>query len=334
MSGENKQHELQASASKPLLYLDDVSREFKSEGKTAPVRVINNVTLKIFRGEGLALVGESGSGKSTLAKLIMGLHQPSSGTIYFDGQPLSEFSKRKEALAYRRQVQMLFQDPFSSLNPARTIFYHLARAVKLHQGVRKKQEVLAAVEQALERVELSPAKDFLQRYPYQLSGGQRQRVNIARLLAVGARLILADEPTSMLDVSIRTGIINLLAQLKRDEGISLLYITHDIASARYIAEKMAVIYCGHIVEWGDTEQIIQHPRHPYTQLLIAATPDASQHITTPLPGKRNTEAPLWRADSEGCPFAHRCIKASDECLTSFRAEKDVGNNQVVRCNLY
>ncbi|KGM35363.1 ATP-binding cassette domain-containing protein [Inquilinus limosus] len=250
----------------PLLALERVGKRF------GPLQALDDVSIELYAGRALALVGESGSGKTTCARVLMLQHQPSSGRVLFRGRDVATLDGRGELLAYRRAVQMVFQDPFGSLNPVHTIFHHIARPLSLHAGMADRKTLRARVMELLAAVELDP-EATAPKYPHQLSGGQRQRVNIARTLAVGAEVVLADEPTSMLDVSIRLGVLNLLERMKRERGIAFLYITHDIATARYVAEEIAVMYAGRIVEWGDTGAVIDSPQHPYTQLLLSAVPD-------------------------------------------------------------
>jgi peptide/nickel transport system ATP-binding protein len=199
------------------------------------------------------------------------VYPATSGEILFHGRNINEIQSRKDLLDYRSKVQMVFQDPFGSLNPTHTIEHHLTRPLKIHKQVANNADIPARLHELIELVELAP--DTLQKFPHELSGGQRQRVNLARALAVGAEVILADEPTSMLDVSIRLGVLNLMQRMKKELGIGFLYITHDLATAHYIAEETAVMYKGQIVEWGDTQAILTDPQHPYTQLLISAVPD-------------------------------------------------------------
>ncbi|HDI3301854.1 TPA: ABC transporter ATP-binding protein [Vibrio cholerae] len=257
-----------------ILEMKNVVKDFTVGGglaKTDIFRALTGVSFKLRAGKTLALVGESGCGKSTCARLITKVYPSTEGDILFYGQNIEEIKGRKALLNYRSKVQMVFQDPFGSLNPTRTIAHHLTRPLKIHKQVTDLSQIPKRLEELLQLVELSP--DTLAKYPHELSGGQRQRVNLARALAVGAELILADEPTSMLDVSIRLGILNLMQRMKKELNIGFLYITHDLATAHYIAEETAVMYKGQIVEWGDTLSILTNPQHPYTRLLISAVPD-------------------------------------------------------------
>jgi peptide/nickel transport system ATP-binding protein len=259
----------------PILALDTVSKVFRRGGET--VHAARAVSLALHPGRTLALVGESGSGKTTAARVIMRDYRPDEGRLLFRGSPVDE-GPVGSLKAYRRAVQMVFQDPFSSLNPVHTVRYHLERPLKLHQPALKRAERQAAMEEILTRVKLEPAL-MLPKYPHELSGGQRQRVGIARALAVNPEVIIADEPTSMLDVSVRLGILNLLNDMKRQLGLAVLYITHDIATARYVAEDIMVMYAGQIVEWGETESVLGNPQHPYTRLLLSAVPDPERRFT-------------------------------------------------------
>ncbi len=297
------------------------------------MRALNDVSLYLESGKVLAVVGESGSGKSTIARIIARMYGPTQGEIHINGQLVSGKMKRNELLKFRRQVQMVFQDPFGSLNPTHNIYHHIARPFIVHKGLKGsalKQAVIAQLEQ----VGLTPAADVAERYPHQLSGGQRQRVNIARAMAAGAQIILADEPTSMLDVSIRIGVLNLMEEMRDKLNIGFMFITHDIATARYFAERIAVMYVGHMVEWGSNEQITQSPKHPYTQLLISAVPNPGQRIDTPLEGGKRGDIPLWTPQKQGCPFAGRCLKVKPECHEQMPEVKEVAEQHFVRCHLY
>ncbi|WP_434442485.1 ABC transporter ATP-binding protein [Lentzea sp. E54] len=287
--------------------MNEVALEAKDLVKTYKrVRAVQDVSLVLRRGRVTALVGESGSGKSTVAKLLARLVEPTSGEILLDGE------KVRRVREYRRKVQMVFQDPFASLNPIHTIRYHLTRPLKIH----KRPET---VEELLLRVNL-PA-DFASRYPHELSGGQRQRVAIARALAASPEVLLADEPVSMLDVSIRLGVLNLLLDLKERLKLAVLYITHDIASARYFADETFVMYGGQIVEGGESESVTQRPAHPYTQLLIESAPDPERSVAA-------LDAPVEEtaAVSTGCPFAPRCPKAQQRCWTEAPPRTEVDSH--------
>ena len=260
--------------SQPIIQLNNVVKEFTIGGGFAAhdrFKALQGVSFSLHKGKTLALVGESGCGKSTCARLITKVHSATSGEILFNGNNIEQIQSRKALLDYRSKVQMVFQDPFGSLNPTHTIAHHLTRPLKIHKQVKSSHAISERLSELLDLVELAP--DTLEKYPHQLSGGQRQRVNLARALAVGAEVILADEPTSMLDVSIRLGVLNLMQRMKKELGIGFLYITHDLATAHYIAEETAVMYKGQIVEWGDTQAILTDPQHPYTKLLISAVPD-------------------------------------------------------------
>ena len=258
----------------PIIQVKNLVKEFTvggGFGKEEIFRALHGVSFDIYAGKTLALVGESGCGKSTCARLMTKVYPATEGEILFNGKDISTLSSRKDILDYRSRVQMVFQDPFGSLNPTHTIEHHLTRPLKIHKQVANKAALEERLKELLTLVELPV--ETLTKYPHELSGGQRQRVNLARALAVGAEVILADEPTSMLDVSIRLGVLNLMQRMKKELGIGFLYITHDLATAHYIAEETAVMYKGQIVEWGSTQSILTNPQHPYTKLLISAVPD-------------------------------------------------------------
>ncbi|MFB9216613.1 ABC transporter ATP-binding protein [Vibrio sinaloensis] len=299
------------------------------------MRAINDVSFKMYKSRGLSVVGESGSGKSTTAKMIAKMYPPTDGIIEYKGRDIQTIDSRSDLMSYREGVQMVWQDPFGSLNPTHNIYHHILRPLLIHKKVdpRNKKEQEERVYDLLEQVGLIPPKETAQKFPHQLSGGQRQRVNLARNIAVGAEVVLADEPTSMLDVSIRAGVLNLMEEMKFEKEMSLLYITHDIATARYIAEDLAVMYVGHMVEWGDTEEIIHDPQHPYTQLLVSAVPDPSKSIHEKLKGNKG-DIPLWTPESFGCPFAGRCQHATDKCREQLPEVTQLSDNHFVRCYLY
>jgi peptide/nickel transport system ATP-binding protein len=262
-----------------------VSTELEVRGLTknfGDLRAVDDVSLTLRTGTITALVGESGSGKSTVARILVRLFAATSGSVLYDGK---DVLSRSDVRAYRSRVQMIFQDPFDSLNPVRKIRHHIERPVRIHRVVSKR-DVTPRVHELLRTVGLVPPEKFEAKYPHELSGGQRQRVAIARALAVNPSVILADEPISMLDVSIRIGILNLMLQLKHELGIAFLYITHDIASARYVADEVLVMYAGQIVEQGPTDSVLLEPLHPYTRLLLSAVPHPAQGPTRVTLGAR------------------------------------------------
>ncbi len=295
-----------------------VSKDFRI-GRGQTLHAVRDVSFNLYRGAVVALVGESGSGKSTAARLLAGQERLTSGVIKLDGTPI-DVASRGDFRRYKSQVQYVFQDPFASLNPVHTVRYHLERPVKLHHG--RDTNVDAEVTALMEQVRLTPAKQFLVKYPHELSGGQRQRVAFARALAARPSVLLADEPVSMLDVSIRLEMLSLLDDLRRRFSLAMLYITHDIASARYFADEVLVMYAGEIVERGPAEEITQQPAHPYTQLLVASAPDPDNLGSTLRGGTGGVTARRLAAaaaqgpetaTATGCPFSPRCPLADDRC---------------------
>jgi len=313
--------------------MDNVDKEFVLGGallNQTHLKALSGVTLKLTRGRALALVGESGSGKSTCARMLARAFEPTRGAIRFHGDDVSTF-KGARLQQYRSQVQMVFQDPFGSLNPTQSVGYHLERPLRLHRPEIRGKAIQAEMLNLLESVGLRPAADYLKRHPHELSGGQRQRVAIARALSVRPEVLLADEPTSMLDVSVRLGILNLLEDLKRERQLAALYITHDIATARYFAEDTAVMYAGHVVEQGPSQAITDNPRHPYTQLLIEAVPNPNRKIAV-MPGRRATDIPLWTRSSVGCPFVSRCPRVTSICKQTMPGPVLVAPGHYARCH--
>ncbi|MBT2485121.1 MULTISPECIES: ABC transporter ATP-binding protein [unclassified Microbacterium] len=239
--------------------------------KRSTLRAANDISFRLEPGKTVAIVGESGSGKSTVARMIAKLEKPTSGEILLDD--VSSATAGRALGAYRHQVQMVFQDPFASLNPFHSVEHHLERPLRLHGVTTGARETRERVHELLERVNLTPAEVFAAKKPHEMSGGQRQRVAIARALAPGARFLIADEPVSMLDVSIRLSVLNLLARLQREDDLGVLYITHDLATARHFSDEIIVMLRGNIVERGPSDQVILDPQHEYTRLLLAAAPD-------------------------------------------------------------
>jgi peptide/nickel transport system ATP-binding protein len=261
----------------PVLEASSLTRHFPLQtgaalGRRTLLRAVQEVDLSLRPGAVTALVGESGSGKSTVARLLALLDRPTAGAIRYGDVDATRLRGRRRVLRYRSEVQLIFQDPFASLNPAKRVEHHVARPLRIHRIVPRKLVHMRVVE-LLESVGLVPGEEFVGKYPHELSGGQRQRVAIARALAVEPKVLLADEPISMLDVSIRAGILNLMLELKEQREIAFLYITHDLASARYVADEVLVMLSGRIVERGPTDAVLHEPLHPYTQLLLSAVPD-------------------------------------------------------------
>jgi peptide/nickel transport system ATP-binding protein len=295
-----------------LLRTDRLTRHFKIGGALSrrTLHAVDDVSFSIGQREIVALAGESGSGKSTIARLLARIYQPTSGVITYEGKPLSAIRSRRDRLRYNGQVPMVFQDPFASINPVFRVSHGVLRSLKLHRReltARQREDEAARV---FEVVGLGA--EMLQRYPYELSGGQRQRVGFAQALATRPKLILADEPVSMLDVSIRIGLLNLMAKLRDEEGASILYITHDIASARYVADRLIVMYAGQIAESGPIEEVLANPRHPYTQLLLSAVPDPRAELSVAAETDRG-EPPKVIDPSPGCRFRWRCPLAIEKC---------------------
>jgi peptide/nickel transport system permease protein len=330
---DQPQHVAQ-TPSAPLLEVDDVSRQFSLPGfwSKKTLHAVDDVSFAIGRREIVALVGESGSGKSTIARLLTLVYAPDSGEIRFEGKPISAQRGRRDRLAYRGHVPMVFQDPYASINPAYRVSHGIMRAIELHRPDIRSAGRRAEAIRVMEAVGLQPAETMLSKYPYELSGGQRQRVGFAQALALRPKLIVADEPVSMLDVSIRVGLLNLMAELRAREDVSLLYITHDLASARYLADRLIVMYAGHIVEVGPVEQVMAAPRHPYTQLLLSAVPDPR--------GPRDDSGPADAAEppkvvnpAPGCRFEPRCPFAIEECRHITPQLGEVAPSQFAACHV-
>ena len=321
---------------KPIFSVKNVVMDFNVGGggllkPKKTIRALNDITFDLYPGESLAIVGESGCGKSTLCRIAMRFHEPSSGQMIFNEDNVHAL-KGKALKNYRQKAQMIFQDPFSSLNPLHNIYYHLKRPLQLYHDYDK-AELKSKMDEYLEMVGLVPAEEQGEKHPHQLSGGQKQRAFLARILAVGADVIFADEPTSMLDVSIRLGVLNLMNKLKREMNKSFVYITHDIATARYFSDRIIVLYAGHMVEWGSVDEVVCHPKHPYTKLLIAAAPDPDRTEKLELPVLKSEESEVvgWSPDSVGCPFKPRCPVSTEMCSKVFPEAKLVGDNQYIRC---
>ncbi len=297
-----------------LLRTDKLTRHFRLGGglHRKTLHAVDDVSLTIGEREIVALAGESGSGKSTVARLLARIYKPTSGEIYFQGRPISGFRSRRDLLGYRSDVPMVFQDPFASINPVFRVSHGVMRSIKLHRPELSAHQRHEEAERVFAAVGLTPPGEVLQRFPHELSGGQRQRVGFAQALAMRPKLILADEPVSMLDVSIRIGLLNLMAELRDEQGVSILYITHDIASARYVADRLIIMYAGQIAEQGPVEDVLASPKHPYTQLLLSAVPDPKADLAVTA-GTDRGEPPKVIDPTPGCRFRWRCPLAIDTC---------------------
>ncbi len=313
----------------PLLEVKDLTKTFVARSLFGTRRVVtaaNCVSFHLDRGEAVALVGESGSGKTTIARLIVRLETPDRGMILLDGKDVLSYEPRKASVNYRRKVQMIFQDPFGSLNPMQTVGYHIKRPLLRHRKADK-SNVRQKILNLLSAVGLEPPEEFVDRIPEELSGGQRQRVAIARALAVEPELLIADEPTSMLDVSFRMGILNLLRNLIEGGNLAILLITHDLASARYLSKRMLVLFKGLIVEEGRSDEIVTSPAHPYTKALIASVACGPEEKAPVRSGLECEQV------SDGCPFYSRCSESSNVCARVTPVPRITGD-RVVRCHIY
>jgi peptide/nickel transport system ATP-binding protein len=317
-----------------LLRTEGLTRHFQIGGvfSRTVLHAVDDADLTIRHREIVALAGESGSGKSTVAKLLAMVYQPTAGRILFEGRPLSKMRSRKEVLAYRGNAPMVFQDPFSSLNPVYRVSHGILRSLKLHSPQLSGAQRIERAEEVLTKVGLTPAGEVMQRFPYELSGGQRQRVGFAQALAGKPKLILADEPVSMLDVSIRIGLLNLMADLRDQEGVSFLYITHDLASARYVADRLVVMYAGHIVEQGPVEEVLARPKHPYTGLLLSTVPDPRAPLSDLEQADRG-EPPKVVNPQPGCRFRARCPVAVAECASITPRLRVLGPDHSAACHV-
>ncbi|HKW08231.1 MAG TPA: ABC transporter ATP-binding protein [Candidatus Dormibacteraeota bacterium] len=294
--------------------------------RKAPVHAVDNVTVSLEQRKVTAFVGESGAGKTTVARILAEIVKPDKGTVLLDGKPVPAGRPR----SYARQVQMVFQDPFASLNPVHRVGHNVKRPLEIHHLAGANAD--AVVVNLLNRVALRPGERYASKFPHELSGGQRQRVAIARALAVRPRVLIADEPVSMLDVSIRLGVLNLLADLRDEENLAILYITHDIASARYLADTIVVMYAGQLVETAPSAELTDNPAHPYTQLLLSAAPDPDRAQPPEL--KDRGAPPSLLAPPSGCRFHTRCPHVMDVCKREAPPSIAVGADHIAACWLH
>jgi peptide/nickel transport system ATP-binding protein len=296
------------------------------------VHAVDGVSFELREGETLGLAGESGCGKTTTGMSLVKLHDPTDGDIVYNDKKLSE-ANEAELAEFRQNAQMIFQDPFESLNPRMTVYDTVAEPLRIHD-IRNET---ARVQRALEFAELLPAEQYFDQYPHELSGGQRQRVAIARALVLDPDFIVADEPVSMLDVSLRAGVLSLLDRMTDEFGLSVVYISHDLSLLRHMCDRLAIMYMGKIVEKGPTDQIIENPQHPYTQALINAVP-----VPDPAVGRERVELQGEVGDvieiPSGCRFKARCPDyigdVCDQVVPPLEQKADVGVDQDIACHLY
>lgn len=318
--------------------LDKLSKEYVLKagffstlaGKAGHVSAVDSVSFEMEEGEIVGLVGESGCGKTTLGKLLLKIEEITSGKAYIDGIDISALKGRKQMLEFRRKVQMIFQDPYDSLDPKLTIFDIVAEPLRALKLCNSRDEISQRVRDALTLVELTPYKLYEERYPHQLSGGQRQRVAIARALVCDPEFVIADEPVSMLDVSLRAGILNLLLKLNQEKGIGVLLITHDLATARFLCNRIVVMYLGKFVEITNPEELVTKAMHPYTQLLISSAPDLFADISDRI--KVEGDAASAVAPPTGCRFYPRCPFAREICTREVPEMVEFESNHFVSCH--
>lgn len=312
-----------------LLEVDSLYKNYTHTNNKQVIQAINGVSFTLSEGECLGVIGESGCGKSTLAKLLMALEKPSSGTIRFEGELIDKAIK-KDVLLFRKKCQMIFQNPFDTFDPRNSVKNILTTALKIHGIGNSFDERVKICMDILEKSGMKPAEDFLCRYPHELSGGQLQRISILRAMLLEPRLIIADEPVSMLDVSVRAEIINMLQSIIKKSNSGMVFISHDIATTRYISNIIAVMYLGQIVEIGLTDDIIQNPQHPYTKILLSNCMSVN-------PLEKNNrmiifgEPPVPSGLKEGCYFASRCYKAHCDCKTNSPAMVKIEYNHYAKC---
>lgn len=304
-----------------------VKKNMFYRGPTKFVQAVNDVSFEIKKGETLALVGESGCGKTTIGRALVALNKPTAGTIRYNGTDLSALSY-DEMRPLRRKIQFIFQDPYSSLNPRMTVLQTLQR-VMLINGVCTKEEVNDKALELIRKVGLT--EDQLHRFPHEFSGGQRQRISVARALSLTPELIIADEPTAALDVSIQSQILNLLAELKKEMGLTMVFISHDLSVVNYVSDRTAIMYLGHIVEIGNSREIFNNPMHPYTKALLEAVPRKT-HGCTERKIRLKGSIPSPIDPPSGCPLHPRCPFATERCAKEAPELIHINNRQVA-CHL-
>ncbi len=314
-----------------LVSTDNLKKHFQI-GRGQTLHAVDGITLEINENEILGLVGESGSGKSTFGKTLIGLHDRTSGSAIYDGDPLPAKFTTRDHLNYSRQMQMIFQDPYSSLNPRMTVLDIVGEGLRI-QGDVSAGDIKDRVAHWLTRVGLNA--DHMSRYPHEFSGGQRQRIGIARAMIIEPKFVVCDEPISALDVSVQAQVINLLDELKQSLGLTLLFIAHDLSMVRYVSDRMAVMYLGALAEVGPANDVFFEPLHPYTQLLVQSNPEPDPELErtrahTPIRGEITSPVNV----QPGCRFADRCPKVLDKCRVETPELIQTDNNRQVACHLY
>jgi peptide/nickel transport system ATP-binding protein len=294
------------------------------------VKAVDGVSFDVIKGEVLVLAGESGCGKTTTGRCVLYLETPTDGEVFYAGQNLATLD-RNEIKELRKRMQITFQDPYESLNPKQSIFSIVAEPLLVHKIPLTPSQRRTRVLEALESVALTPAEDYIDRYPHELSGGQRQRISVARALILHPDFMVADEPVSMLDVSIRAEILNLLLDLRKELGLTYLFITHDLAVATYIADRIGIMYLGKIMEMGPAHEVAFNPLHPYTRALISAVPSGDPTVKKRVESLKG-EPPSPINVPSGCRFHPRCPYAQEICVREIPEDRDMGENHVVACH--
>ena len=315
----------------PLIQLRDVRKYFYKGGLTAGkrqcIKAVDGFSLDIYQGQNIGLVGESGCGKSTLGRTILNLYPATSGTVTYKGEEIEKLSFR-EMRPYRKEMQMIFQDPYASLNPRRTIMQSMEEPLELFK-IGTKAERRERVIELLNEVGIG--KEHLEKYPHEMSGGQRQRIAIARSIILSPHFVVADEPVSALDVSVRSQVLNLMKELQKEHNLSYLFISHDLSVVRYLCDRVVVMYLGKVMEWADKHELFDHPAHPYSQALLSAIPVPDVHRKTKrivlqgdLPSPANPPA--------GCVFHTRCRYGTEECKNVCPQLREIGTGHQVACH--
>ena len=319
----------------PIMKIRHLTKEFKIKskklgGKPQILHALSDVALDVYEGETLGIIGESGCGKSTLGRTIVQLHEATSGSVEYQGKDLFSLTGA-ERIAMKRNIQMVFQDPYSSLDPRNTCENIIAEPLKIHQIITDKKERQDRVLQLMREVGLDI--QHMNRYPHEFSGGQRQRINVARALSLSPRVIICDEPVSALDVSIQAQVLNLFNRLQQEHNLTYIFISHDLGVIKHVSDRIAIMYLGRVVELCEASQIYANPLHPYTKALLSAIPPES-----PFEKKERIvlkgEIPSPIGDQVGCPLAGRCPNCTERCTREIPELKDTGDGHQVACFLY